>query len=198
MPTLSKHHIRRFEVAKDDRRLAIVQIVQDRAELYADIQYLLHWQFAASFVKRIFQRLALDEIHHQIPSTGITELFIDAWQIGMRQTRQQQRLAFECFSSLSKLLRAEIALAHLLNRQQTIAKLHIRRFVDRAKTTLAHHRQHAIPPLDNMLLRQQSRQSPASCTRYPCSGGLQLLATGGAKRRLWPIGRAAKITKNAC
>ena len=97
-----QHDVGGFEVAEDNRWLARVQVVEHRAELYADIEYFLNWQLASHFVQVRFQGFALDVIHDEVPAAGVVKLFIDARQVGMGQAGEEEGFAFESFDGFGE------------------------------------------------------------------------------------------------
>ncbi len=74
----------------------------------------------------------------------------------MHQIRQQDRLLPERRRGFRQLLRIQIVLAHLLDRNQPIAEIGIRRFIDSAEAAAPHTGKNRIAPLQHMLLIQQS------------------------------------------
>src|SRR5260370_14611905 len=106
----------------------------------------------------------------------------------MSQPGEQQGLALECIGGLDQFLCGQAGLAHLLDSHQAVAKLHIRRFIDRAKTALAHLLQNAIALFEQVIVDEQTGTLAALATLL-----LQRLAAGIAIQRIGAIGRAAAI-----
>src|SRR5713226_1561979 len=192
MPVACEHDVGGFQVAKNNGRLAQMQVLQHRAELYANSEYFFDWQLSPYFVQVVFQRLALDVVHHQVVAARIAKLLVDARQVGMCQARQQVGLAFEGQGGLDKFLWAQAILAHLLDGQQSIAKLDVRRLIDGSKAPVAYATEDAIALLEDVLLDKQPGQGVAGAAM---SGFVQRASTGRAKHRLRSIGRATRITK---
>src|SRR5260221_9255421 len=105
MPGGREHHIGRFEVTENDGRLAIMEVVEPRAELEANAERLLKGQLAADFVQVCLQGLTLDIVHPQVPAASLTKLLIKARQMGMRETRQQESFVLEGLGSLDQFAR---------------------------------------------------------------------------------------------
>ena len=103
----------------------------------------------------LLQGLAFDKIHDQVPASYIGELLVDAGQVGMCQTGQQQRLAFESLGSLDEFLRTQAALAHLFDGNQSIAELEIGSFIDCAEAALAHLTDNAVALLEQVIVDKQ-------------------------------------------
>src|SRR5579859_5050690 len=107
----------------------------------------------------------------------------------MCQASEQLGLAFEGFGGLVKLLRVEAALAHLLDGERSIAKECISRFVHGAEAAFADLSKDAIATFEYVLLDEQAGMSMKGAR------GVHGAATGGAERRLCPVGRATCVTK---
>src|SRR5437762_1662245 len=97
-----QHDVGGFEVAEDNRWLARVQVVEYRAELYADIEYFLNGQLASHFVEVRFQSFALNVIHDEVPAAGIVKLFINPRQVGVGQAGEEEGFAFESFDGFGE------------------------------------------------------------------------------------------------
>src|SRR5579884_479450 len=139
MPTCVEHHIGGFEVAEDNRWLACMQILQYITELHADIKYLLDRQcFPTQSLEHLFQRLPLNELHHEVGATCIGKVFMNMGQVIMLQAGQQQRFTFEGLCRDGQFLWLQCILAHLLHCHQPIAQLHICSFIYSPKTTTPH------------------------------------------------------------
>ena len=84
MTALADHHISRFEVAKDDRRLVIMQVTQYIAQLLSPIQHPFNWQRIVSpLIQVLLQRFTIDEIHHQVGAIIFCKVIVNARQIGV-------------------------------------------------------------------------------------------------------------------
>ena len=82
-----------------------MQIAKHGAQLHAGIERFLHGKVSTRrFLQVLFQRFALDEVHHEIPAPAIGKMVIDARQIGVSEIRQQERFMFEGFGSFGNLL----------------------------------------------------------------------------------------------
>ena len=66
-----------------------MQVAKYGAQLHADIERFLHSKISTRrFLQVLFQRFALDEIHHEIPAPSIRKMIIDTRQIGVSEIRQ--------------------------------------------------------------------------------------------------------------
>ena len=65
-----------------------MQVFEHHTKLDGNLQRGFYRQFLARpLLQVIFQRLALDIIHDEVPAPHIHELLIDARQVGMGQSR---------------------------------------------------------------------------------------------------------------
>src|SRR5438132_2718799 len=85
--SLSIHHnIGRFDIPKDDRRTACMQILQYVTEGDTDRQRLCHRKASMPYLRQqIVQRLSFNIIHDHIPMLGVGKMVIDKWQVLMSQ-----------------------------------------------------------------------------------------------------------------
>ncbi len=145
VPPWGAHDIGRFEVTKDDGRLARVQVIQHDAELQAGIEHLFNrkmplacLRIANGFLQVNLQGLAFNVVHHEIPAPGVAKVVVDARQVRMAQIGEQQSLAFETSGGFCDLLLTETFLLHCFDRDEAIAKTGVRRLIDGAKTALTY------------------------------------------------------------
>jgi hypothetical protein len=83
-----QHDVRRFEIAKDDGRLAGVQVIKHRAELQTNIKHLAYWKLYSSDAFQVFfQRRAFNKIHHDVPAFTVGKALLDVRNVGMLETR---------------------------------------------------------------------------------------------------------------
>ncbi len=158
MPMRGEHDVRGFEIAEDDGWLPHMQIFKHGAELDTDLQYFFDRElFPIRLIEMLLHRFAFDEVHHQVPASHVGELFVDTWEIRVRQAGQQHGLAVESGSSLGKFLGTEIILAHLLNGDEPVTELEISGFIDGSKASLADLLQDTIALLEQMVGDKQSR-----------------------------------------
>src|SRR5579875_1238287 len=192
MPMWGEHDVCGFEIAEDDGWLPHMQIFKHGAKLDTDLQHFFDRElFPIHLMEMLLHRFTFDEVHHQVPASHVGELFVDTWEIGVRQAGQQHGLAIESGSSLGKLLGAEIILAHLLNGDEPVAELEIGGFIDGPKTTLADLLQDTIALLEQMVGDEQSSTRRGMLAALPA----QELPASKAKRCLRTIGRPAGITE---
>src|SRR6266487_5882124 len=105
------HHIARFEIAENNGRLARVQIVQRDTQLHTDVEGFIHREISASPLSQVgLQGFTLNKVHHQVPASGIGKIVLDLREIGVVQSYEQVRLAFESSGGFDHLLRAQTAL----------------------------------------------------------------------------------------
>src|SRR5579884_3526367 len=88
------HNVGRFEVAEDDRWLAMVQVIEDGAEFKANRERIFEREALTGLAKHVvFKRLALDEVHDEIPVSALHEVVIDMRQVRVHEVGKQARLA---------------------------------------------------------------------------------------------------------
>ena len=103
----SEHNIGRFEVAKDNGRLVAVQVIEHRRQLNADIESGLDREAPNELVQVVFQRLAREKVHHHIGSSLLTEVVVNARQVGVHKIGKHQGFMLKGSSGLSHFLRTE-------------------------------------------------------------------------------------------
>ncbi|SRR6266446_8766372 len=91
------------------------------------------------------------------------------------------RFAFEGLDGLGCLLRAQVALTHLLDSHEPVAKQRIRGLVDGSEAALTNLANNMITLLERVML---SKQSSERADGKPTRGSLQRVPTGEAKRCL--------------
>src|SRR6266851_6127111 len=145
VPFWCAHDISRFEVPKDDGRLARVQVIQHGAKLETGIENLFNRKMllacvriAHGFLQVDLQSLAFNVIHYEIPAPGVAKVVVDARQVRMAQMGEHQGFAFETRGSCCNLLLTETFLLHCFDSDEAIAKTGVRRLIDGAKTSLAY------------------------------------------------------------
>src|SRR2546425_12763453 len=98
-----QHNISGIEITKNDRRVLCMQIIKDTAQLQRNIYNSCKWYVSNCIFCVIyigFKCPAVDEIHHKIPPTGVTEVVIDMRKVLMIQTGKHLCFTFEilyCF-----------------------------------------------------------------------------------------------------
>ena len=134
-----------------------MQVAEHRTELDAQIQNFLDREISAcQFAQVVLERFTFDEVHDEIPAPGISKLLVDTGKIGMRKAGKQKCLAFEGAGSLDDLLWVQAALAHLLDGNQPVAELGIRRLIDGTEAALAYLIDDAIALDEHMVVDEQS------------------------------------------
>src|SRR5260370_21060691 len=91
------------------------------------------------------------------------------------------RFPFEGIDGLGSLLRAEVALTHLLDSHEPVAKQRICSLVDGSEAALTDLAKNMITLLEQLML---SKQSSERADGKPTRGSLQRVPTGEAKRCL--------------
>src|SRR5215471_16482638 len=97
------HDIGRFEIAKNNCRLAAMQVAEYITELLCPIDDLVNWKRATSGLLQVFfYSPTIDEVHHQVGAFIFCKMVVDARQVGMEQVSEQESLVFKGgFSLLS-------------------------------------------------------------------------------------------------
>src|SRR5690349_1270802 len=99
MPLACAHDIGRFQVAKNDGRLAQMQVAQHFGKLYADGEHLFYRQMPLlRSLEIVFKRLTLDILHHEVPVGRIGEMLVQAWQVRMREMKVRSSHDCTCWS----------------------------------------------------------------------------------------------------
>src|SRR5579863_1021434 len=130
-----EHNVRRFEIAKDDRRLVRVQVIKHLTKLDTDIDDLLRREFIAGrFLEAFTQSLSLDEIHHQVPAIHFHEMVINHGEAGILQMIKHKRFISKSFAVSIKFLLSQTALPHFLDSYVSISIKRILRLIDRSHT----------------------------------------------------------------
>src|SRR5579883_334683 len=180
----STHNIGGFEIAENDRRLAMVQVIEDGAEFKANGKRFFERKAMIGLAKHVvFERFALNEVHNEIPVSTLAEVVIDMRQVGMHKIGKHTRLALEVFNGLASFLRAKTALAHFFDGDLT-TKLHILCLIDSSKSTPANLRENAVAAIEKLSGGQQaghaSRRSGYSRIKGRATGhtenGLRLVS----------------------
>src|SRR5579885_3762299 len=61
-----EHHVRWLEVAVDDGRVEVVQVMEGIADLKRELDNLAFGKFSARVAQLLFERDAVDVLHHEI------------------------------------------------------------------------------------------------------------------------------------
>src|SRR6185437_163385 len=108
----------------------LMQVTQDITELRADVEYLLERQRCKlHLLKILVKRLAIDEVHHQIPVSFVDEMLVDGGQMWMIEAGKQTEFAVEGIGSLDGLRGAEGIQFDGLDRYHATIGLKIARLV---------------------------------------------------------------------
>ena len=113
-----QHDIGRLHVAEDDRRVAIVQELQDIAQLNRPFQHLLLRQEARHLAEHGFQIAPFDEFHDQIGASFFAEVVIYFRNGRMAQRRQNVGFALKILHGDLPHLRIQRMALHFLHRAQ--------------------------------------------------------------------------------
>src|SRR6266487_1272495 len=158
MSIRGQHDVSGLQVAENNGWLAHMQVFEHHAKLDADFKHFLNRQLSSlDLAKMLFQGFAFNEIHHQVPASHIGELLVDTRQVRVSQTGEQQRFTFESLGGFNEFLRAQAALAHLLDGYQSIAKLEIRSFIHSAEPPFTHLADNAVALLEQVIVGKQPR-----------------------------------------
>ncbi len=141
-----------------------MQVLQNVAKLQSNINYFFKRQTRLLKLPEILiERLAVDEIHHQVPVRSVGEMLVQARQVWMIQTRKQAELTVICIGRLNGLGRAECIQFNRFNRDQTIFPLPITRLVNRAEAAGANFPQNLVATMQKMYFRPGLPREPHRC-----------------------------------
>ena len=98
------HDIRRLEVAKDNGRLVGMQVVEHRTQLDTDFKNHLNREELGVFAQVVFQGIARDKVHHHVGAPLLAKMIVNARQVRVGETRQQQRFMFKGSGGLGQFL----------------------------------------------------------------------------------------------
>lgn len=169
------HNIGWLHIAKDNRRLKLMQVLQNVAKLTANINYFFERQARLLKLLEIFiERLTIYEIHHQVPVRCIGEMLVQARQVWMVQRGKQAELAIICVGRLDSLGRAERIQFNRFNRHQAIFPLSITRLVDCTEAAGANFPQNLVATMQKAYFRLRLPREPHRCDGVFSKGELDI------------------------
>ena len=134
-----------------------MQVAKYRAELNAGLEHLLNGQvFSPGFTQVFLQRIAFDEVHHEVPAPSFAKIIIDGGNIGMLQTREQVSFTFESLDGLGYFLLTQAALPHLFDGHKPVAKERISRFINCSEAAPTNLFKNTIAFLEQVILNKRS------------------------------------------
>jgi len=134
----------------------VVQVIEHRRQLNADIESSLDREAPDELVQVVFQCLARDKVHHHVSTSLLTEVVVNARQVGVHKIGEDEGFVLKGSGGLSQFLRTEAILTHLLNRYRSIAEKRIFRLVDGPESTSTNLADDTIAGMEQVGRRKRS------------------------------------------
>ncbi len=146
-PARLKHDVARFQVAEDDRRVLLVEIVEHHCQLPGPDQRLPLVEATRRSAYDRIQRLTGHVFHDQIGVIALAEVVHDAGNAGVVEPSQHLRLAAKGVDGRLPVGRGHLRRVHLFHGHGQMAQTVILGQIDRAHAPLAQQASYLVAAL---------------------------------------------------